>query len=140
MDKSFYLSNMCPQNGSLNSGRWNQIESKIHDFCTIQPIWVYTGPVFTSATSITIGADSVVVPDGFYKIVVFEKDSSTHAIAFYAANEAPVTGNVNRDFLVTIDYIESLTGLNFLNTINPNDETVIESTLPSETDLVALGI
>ena len=86
MNESFYLSNMCPQNHSINAGKWESLESQVRTFTATKGVcWVICGPIFSGATS-TIGANQVAVPSDFYKIVVYTSGSGVEAAGFVMPN------------------------------------------------------
>ena len=97
MDESFYLSNMVPQNGSMNSGKWRSLESRTQRFCLKKgQIWVITGPIFEDIDSDgdidpseEIGTGKVWKPAAMYKIIVYPDGESVNALAFIMPNKKP---------------------------------------------------
>jgi endonuclease G len=128
MKECFYLSNMCPQIHSLNAGKWKTLEDKIRSFTKKQgEAWIICGPIFKAdnAGNIkTIGKNHVWVPTSFYKIVVYKDKQKVEAVGFIMPKE-----NAKGDLLsyvVKIRDIESLTGLDFLNTLPKEEDDRIE--------------
>lgn len=108
MIESFYLSNMVPQNPSLNRGAWRQLETTVREWATIhKDIYVYTGPVFTNNYT-SIGG--VAVPQELFKIVY--DPAKNMAIAFIIPN-SDITVMDIPDYIVSIEEVERLTGLDF---------------------------
>jgi endonuclease G len=68
--ESFLMTNMYPQHGSLNRGIWKLLETSIRGWAVQlnQPFTIYVGALY-GAGDPTIG-NGVVVPHGYYKIVV----------------------------------------------------------------------
>lgn len=146
MDESFYLSNMVPQNGSMNSGKWRSLESRTQKFALKKDqIWVITGPIFDDLDqdgdidpSEEIGPGKVWKPAAMYKIIVYPDGENVNALAFIMPNKKPPTGSFNAyasSILTTIDEIESRTGLDFLNLLDDNIENAIESTSADQNQL-----
>ena len=76
--ESFLMTNMYPQHGSLNRGIWKLLETSVRGWAVQQnqPFTIYVGALY-GAGDTTIG-NGVVVPHGFYKIVI---NNATHEIA-----------------------------------------------------------
>ena len=126
MSESFLMSNMAPQNGSLNSGGWKGLENRVQKWTKSRgELYVVSGPVYDpSATVSTIG-DGVHVPDGFYK-VIFDP-VRVEAIAFILPNERVLTADLpNR--LESVDEVEKLTGFDFLPELVDDVEALVEGT------------
>jgi len=120
MIESFYLSNMIPQNASLNRGAWRQLETTVREWATIhKDIYVYTGPVFTN-NYISIGR-GVAVPQELFKIVY--DPAKNMAIAFIIPN-SDITVMEIPDHVVSIEEVERLTGLDFFPHMPYNKITV----------------
>jgi len=109
--ESFYMSNMSPQLPSVNRGTWKNLESA-------ERAWVYStkhahtiiAGNFWSASSKTIGADKVVVPDYLYKILTDDVTKKSYAFLF------PHKDGLSSDYTqyqVTVADIEKLTGMTF---------------------------
>lgn len=124
MRESFYLSNMAPQVGpGMNRGIWNEIESAIRRWVAARgELFIYTGPIFAQETKV-IGPNRVVVPTHFYKIVFDPLKVET--IAFVVPNAPHPTRKID-EFITSVRDIESRTGLDFLNRINPAVQALIE--------------
>lgn len=68
--QSFSLANMVPQNHTLNTGKWERIETTLRTMATQDgEVFVVTGPAFDGPTPDTIGADAVVVPNYTWKAI-----------------------------------------------------------------------
>lgn len=82
MKETFFMSNMTPQQPTLNEQSWKQLETKvrgIHLNSPSTPTFIETIPTYVTATRL----GRIPVPDGYWKIVT--KDSKK--IAFYADNK-----------------------------------------------------
>lgn len=84
--QSFILSNVTPQNKDLNRGRWKVLETYVRAWAheLNHTLNIITGPIYDS-TCETIGKSKVVVPSGYYKIVI---DTVTNqSLSFYFTND-----------------------------------------------------
>lgn len=87
----FYMSNMCPQNPSLNSGSWKKLEEACRRWAKREgSVYVVAGPVFKPGKKVeTIGRNvKISVPHGFYRVVLSLRKGKEKAIAFYYENRA----------------------------------------------------
>ncbi len=132
MSESFLLTNMAPQvGGGFNRGIWRSLESAIRGWVSQRgTLTVITGPAFVPANGEVsyrvIGDGNVAVPTHFFKIVVDGNDADhVQALAFLLPNERTVDSDIG-DFLVSIDSIEKLTGLNFLSALPDGDQGPLE--------------
>jgi endonuclease G len=132
MGESFLLSNMSPQNSTLNRGLWANLEEAVRGWVRQRgTLTVITGPVFEPEQARVsyrlIGPHHVAVPTHFYKIVVDARNSSAvQALAFLVPNQAP-GGRDLQGFLTSIDRIEAVTGIDFLSELPDSQEAAVES-------------
>lgn len=130
MDDTFYLSNMCPQNHSFNSGLWNDLESAVRSIAyEDEEIYVVTGPVLTDGPYETIGESRVAVPKYFYKVILDYTEPVIKAIGFIMPNEN--SSEPLEYFAVTIDEVEEVTGIDFFPALPDDIEDVVESSIDS---------
>ena len=120
---TFYYTNCCPQNQSLNAGQWNTLEQKVRDWAKrFGKVHVVTGPIIGKNIYGTIGYNRVVVPDAFFK-TVFAKDQ---AIAFVMYNH---NNNANLPkCAMSVDDLETLTEIDFFSEIDDDFENQVEAT------------
>jgi len=125
---TFYTSNISPQNHKFNAGIWNILEQKTRYWTQkYGQLYVITGGILKEGLR-TIGKEKVAVPNQFYKIILDYTEPEIKAIAFLMPNE-----NVNRalyKYVVSIDYIEQKTGIDFF----PNLPDAIENRLEAASD------
>src|SRR5450759_1514716 len=123
MTESFFLSKMSPQNKEFNDGIWNDLENKVRSWTlTKGKLYIVTAGVLTSNLG-KIGRDGVTVPKYFYKVLYDPRNEKM--IAFLLPN-----ANSNKplsDFVVTVDYVESLTGIDFFPALPDSLENNLES-------------
>jgi endonuclease G len=126
MNESFYLTNICPQNHTLNGREWHTLEKIIRDW-SIQfgRIWVVCGPYVHANTYGTIGERHVVVPDGFFKAILRQDGKNYHSIAFVFENNdnnQPV-----KKAAVSVNDVEALVGYDLFTNLNDRFEESIEA-------------
>ena len=125
MDETFFMSNVSPQDPRFNRQIWKKLEDKIREFATNKgTLFVYTGPVLEEGLP-TIGNSEVSVPEKFYKIVVHKRGDKIETISFVMGNEK--SERPLKDFIVSIDEIEHLTGIDFLEKLPDEKEDWVES-------------
>ena len=128
MTECFYMSNMCPQHGSLNSGPWSTLEKACRRWANQEgSIYIVCGPVFKGYKQKKIGKNiKVTVPDGFFKVILSMKPKCEKAIGFYYNNKSgkqPMEKTAT-----TVDAIEDLTGIDFFVNVPDKLEEQVEST------------
>lgn len=125
MQQSFYLTNICPQNHSLNSGGWKRLEEKVRTWAARDgSLIVVTGPIIEGNEK---RLDSgVAVPTGFFKVLLAPNANPMRAIGFIYKNE----GGQKKVELqaVSVDDVEAVTGLDFFSSLPDETETKIEKT------------
>lgn len=127
MNESFLMTNICPQAGDLNRGAWNKLEEKCRQRARRDSaVVVVCGPIFDkSGASMLIGATGVAVPQGFFKVVLSPYTNPPRAIGFIMPN-GPVPGGMQK-CAVSVDSVESVTGIDFFSALPDNVEKEVES-------------
>ncbi|MGW8123971.1 DNA/RNA non-specific endonuclease [Roseivirga echinicomitans] len=127
LSQSFFMSNMSPQDPSFNRGIWKKLEEQVRSWAMEnEQIYVVTGPVLNKQYK-TIGPNKVSVPEYYYKVVLDMRKPEIKAIAFIMRNEA--SSAPLSSFVVTIDSVEQLTGLDFFPGISDELEDALEGSL-----------
>jgi endonuclease G len=122
---TFYTSNISPQDHDFNAGIWNRLEQKTRYWAKkYDNLYIITGGVLNNDLK-TIGQEKVSVPKQFYKILLNNTESNIKAIAFLIPNEN-VNGALYK-YVVSIDKIEQLTGIDFFYSLPNNIENELES-------------
>lgn len=129
MEESFLFTNMCPQNGNLNRGDWNEMEMACRKWAKkYGDLYIVCGPILYKDKHKTIGKNKVVVPEAFFKVVLRTGDDP-QAIGFIYKN---TSGNRPKDSYVnTVDEVERITGIDFFPSL-PDD---VEKKVEAECDL-----
>ena len=127
MTECFYMSNMCPQHGSLNSGPWATLEKACRRWAQQEgSVYIVCGPVFKGTKHKYIGKNvKVTVPEGFFKVILSMKKGKEKAIGFYYNNKS---GKQPMDkTATTVDAIEEMTSMDFFVNIPDKLEKQIEA-------------
>jgi endonuclease G len=111
--ESFLMTNMYPQAGSLNRGIWKLLETSVRGWSVQrnQSYTIYVGGIY-NATNKTIGK-GVVVPNGFYKIVINNQTNEVAGWAFPHVEPYPNLGNDLTKFRMGVAQIEGAAGVKF---------------------------
>lgn len=126
MDESFYMTNICPQLNSLNSGAWRTLEEKCRVWAQADSaIVIVAGPVLTDKLTETIGDSHVVVPERFFKVILSPYSNPPRGIGFIM-NNGKVAGGMQKA-AVSIDEVEALTGHDFFSALPDEVENAVES-------------
>lgn len=124
-DETFLTSNISPQEHEFNSGIWNTLEQKVRYWASkYDGVFVVTGGVLEGDME-TIGDEQVSVPKQFYKVLIDNNSGKTKMIAFLMPHE-----NSNKplyDFVVSVDTIEKLTGIDFFSELDDAIEIKLEA-------------
>lgn len=127
MEESFYMSNICPQIHHLNTGDWNELEANTRKWARrYGSVYVTCGPIYNGRRRTQyIGKNRVKVPDAFFKVILIQSPKKTCALGFFFENEAgqrPLN-----EYLVSIDYLEQTTGIDFFPALPDELENVLEA-------------
>ena len=117
MAQSFSLANMVPQAPENNRKTWAGIEGATRAYVkrATGPVYVFTGPVYSTAGAQVIGKGKVWVPKQLYKLVYDAGANRAWAHWVENENEARAGKPVSYRELV------ARTGIEFLPGINPGD-------------------
>lgn len=125
---TFLMSNMAPQQHGLNAGPWELLETEERRLVAAgNECYIYSGPIFNSATHTTIGAKKISVPSSCWKVIVVLPNASgndlnritasTRVIAVKMPNISTVSGHAWREYRVSPATIEAATGLKFFTAL-----------------------
>lgn len=122
MSETFYLSNMSPQMPEFNRGIWSTMEDQVRKWALeFNGLDVATGPIFKDNLA-KIGSNQVTVPGYYYKVLYSEKKQIM--IGLVLKNEAS-SKNLEQ-FVLAVDSIEKLTGIDFFSGLDDNLENQLE--------------
>lgn len=101
MSNTFLMTNMTPQEPTVNRISWRMLETKVRN---MSAAYVITGAVYSRPIG-TIGHHAIPIPTSYYKIV-YLKDGSIKAFRAENIKNAPVVE-------VDVQDIEKLSGIKF---------------------------
>lgn len=124
-DETFLTSNVSPQKHQFNAGIWNNLEQKVRYWARkYDGVFVVTGGVLKGNMK-TIGEEHVAVPNQFYKVLIDNNTGKTKMIAFlipHKDSKKPLY-----EFVVSVDKIEALTGIDFFPQLDDALEKKLEA-------------
>ncbi len=125
-DETFYTSNVSPMKHGFNSGIWNRLEKQVRYWVKrYGKLYIVTGGVLQPGLE-RIGSEHVAVPHYFYKIVLdYKQPGKARVIGFLIPHK-----NLHedlRDFVVPVDSIEKLTGIDFFPALPDSIENRLEA-------------
>jgi endonuclease G len=133
---------MVPQAANNNRGPWEMLESELRTIAQGgKELFIIAGGVYSSSSR-TIGT-GVSVPDETFKVAVVldsvgqgpaNVTTSTRVIAVMMPNSDSLISLSApwRNFRVSVDDIEAVTGDNFLSDVDPAVQAVIESRVDNQ--------
>ncbi len=132
---TFLMTNMVPQLPENNQGSWAAFEDYLRTIATAgNEIYVFSGG-YGNVGSIAGGR--VVIPAATWKVVLIlpegiddisRIDRRTRAFGIIVPNQLPLTRSEPwRNFRVTVDAVENITGYNFFSLVPINTQRIIES-------------
>lgn len=118
LSESYYYSNMSPQHPELNRNSWNSLEIQIREWVIDHgELVVITGPILRDGLPKTQqGSYRLSIPEAYFKIVVDMNPEQPKALAFLFPNQN-VPYQLSK-YLVSIDSIEAITGIDFFASVS----------------------
>lgn len=149
---TFLMTNMMPQSPDNNQGPWNIMEQDARALVTTGGKELYTvmgghGSGGTTANGTFNGISTpsgqlINVPNQVWKVIVVldraagddvaRVTTTTRVIAVIMPNTTGIRTNDWRQYRVSVDQIEALTGYNFLSNVPDNIESIIESKVDNQ--------
>ncbi len=131
---TFLMTNIIPQLADNNQGPWNDFENYCRTIASQgNEIYIITGPAGNAGT---IAQGRVVIPTVTWKVVIVLQNGTndvqrvtraTRAFGIIVSNQPPVNRNAPwRNFRVTVDAVENLTGFDFFTAIPKITQELIE--------------
>ena len=125
MNESFYMSNICPQNHELNTGKWNDLEIACRRWANrYGEVYIVCGPIIDKRKGKRIGKEhDIIVPEQFFKVILITSTKPARGIGYIFENN----GSDRPYKAYTIDEIEQKTGMDFFPNLPDNIENIVES-------------
>ncbi len=129
-----YLSNVVPQDyDGFDGGRgiWSRLERYVQETLVEErsrELWVMAGPVFGNGPMKKVGVNKdITVPPMFFKILVRnDEQGKPLVLAYLVPHHKEAHGDIE-DYLVSVDMIEAMTGLDFFRELDDEREKELES-------------
>ena len=102
MSDTFLMTNMTPQEPTVNRISWKELETKVRNMVNVK--YVITGAIYVDGAK-TIGKHHIPIPVSYYKIV-YLSDGTTQTYVANNTPHAPVT-------ISTLDAVEIASGIKF---------------------------
>ena len=128
LSETYFYSNMSPQRPEFNRDSWAEIEGLVRKMVDAEQkiLYVHTGPVLANdLTTLTRSVHQLKIPNWHYKIVADLSPNSLRGMAFLMPNKKCELRPSN--YVVSIDSIEALTGLNFFPNLPDSTAQRLES-------------
>lgn len=121
------LTNICPQDRSMNSGVWNSVEMDCRKWARrYGEIYVVCGPLLLRGEHQRIGRNGVVVPEAFFKVVLC-LTGKPKAFGIIVRNN---DGTHKRDlYYNSVDQVERIMGMDFFAALPDDIEEAVEARL-----------
>ncbi|WP_456295744.1 DNA/RNA non-specific endonuclease [Vibrio sp. AK197] len=125
-----YLSNITPQASNLNQGPWARLESAVRSYVsTGQDVYVVSGPLYEwYFASLPQADESHTIPSGYFKVVITDVNGWVEASAFIMEQDTSRSSSYC-SFEVTVDEVESRSGLNIMPSLESYKEGAVEGQL-----------
>jgi len=126
LSETYYYSNMTPQSPEFNREAWAEVEMFVRDyvFRNVVDLYVVTGPVLESdLPKQSKSKNAISIPRQHYKVAI--DLTNQRGIAFLMTNEKAAMPIEN--YMITIDEVEAVTGLNFFPTLTNEEEAMMET-------------
>ena len=131
---TFLMTNIVPQLAANNQGSWEEFESYCRTLAQAgNELYIFSGPVGQIGT---IAGGRIVVPQYTWKVVLVLPNGDndlarihkgTRTIGIVVPNFPPLDINAPwRNFRVSVDHVELLTGYNFFSSVPKNTQEMIE--------------
>ncbi len=128
LSESYFYSNMTPQRPEFNRESWAELETLLRTIVDQEKksFYVLTGPVLNDKLPvIEKSTNKLKIPEYHYKIIVDLSTETPRGMAFLMPNKKCESRLSN--YVVSIDSIEQITGLDFFLSIDDQLEKTIES-------------
>ncbi len=127
LSESYYYSNMTPQRPEFNRESWASLEGLLRKIVDQEKkqLFVITGPILHAGLPvIERSVNKLKIPEYHYKVVVDASAENPRGMAFVMPNKK--CDERLSAYVISIDSLERLTGIDFFPDLNAELETKIE--------------
>jgi len=139
--QTFYMSNVAPQLGAtFRRTFWLYLERRVRAWAAdSDDLYVVTGPLFLPESGDdgqrhvrykVIGKNNVAVPTHFFKVMLRERDDKIAVQAFVVPHAELARDMKYSGFIVSVDELESLSGLDFFSELSEPLQSRLEVIKP----------
>lgn len=130
-EQTFYLSNMHPQVHDFNTGVWENMENQLRNTWNTSTyrdiLYVCKGGTIDNASQIAgYAKNKLIVPKYFFAAILAVKNGQYKAIGLWFEHKKN-NDNVLSNYVVSIDELEKLTGIDFFCNLPDSIEDKVES-------------
>lgn len=131
LSESYLYSNMSPQLPEFNREIWADVEGITRSWAIENSeLYVVTGPILKKGLP-TIGTQhKISIPEAYYKVLLDYREPVVKGIAFLVPHKGMERNPT--DFLVSIDSVEKVTGIDFFPKLPDELENALESACKPE--------
>jgi len=134
-EQTFYLSNIMPQSAGLNTGIWQDMEGCVNG--NTSPNWnntkfrdtlfVCKGGTIDGTLIRTTTSTGLIVPKFFFMALLCRKDNNFKALGFWVEHSDSYKKDGVENYVVSIDQLERMTGIDFFCNLPDDIEEKVES-------------
>jgi endonuclease G len=128
IETTFFTTNISPQEPKFNRGIWKKLENHVRGWAVqYEHLYVVTGPILTERAKKRFPKEKnyIAVPQRYYKVLLNYIDNQPIAIGFILKSEE--SQEHLSSFVVPIDEIEKITGIDFFAELPDDLENELES-------------
>ena len=141
--QTFYITNMQPQFNKFNAGLWEKMEEDVRNWANqSDTLYVCKGGTIDNANNILeyinrnshqstrVNASHIPVPKFFFMAVLSRKNNNWQGMGYWAQNlNEDHSNDSRRNYAITIDRLEELTGLDFFCNLPDDIEEEVEKSI-----------
>ena len=139
--QTFYITNMQPQFNKFNAGLWEKMESDVRSWANLaDTLYVCKGGTIDKEENILeyisrnshqhskVNNKHIPVPRYFFMAVLSRKGTTWNAMGYWVENlNEDHSGDTRKNYAISIDKLEQLTGLDFFCNLPDEIEDKVES-------------
>ena len=141
--QTFYITNMQPQFNKFNAGLWEKMEGDVRTWANLaDTLYVCKGGTIDKKENILeyisrnshqqskVNNKHIPVPRYFFMAVLSRKGTTWNALGYWVENlNEDHTNDTRKNYAISIDKLEQLTGLDFFCNLPDEIEDKVESSL-----------
>ncbi len=126
LSESYFYSNMSPQLPEFNREIWADVENVSRKWAIEnEELYIVTGGVLKKGLPSIGVKNKISIPEAYYKVLLDYKEPEVKGIAFLVPHKGMERSPT--EFLVSIDSVEKITGIDFFSALPDELENPIES-------------